>query len=174
MTSRMFDYEDLTEDDRKHVEGLESEMARAREELLDKVPEELVELGNILRRSVEKGDLEEFKQFLEDSSITITVDDSQLEGLRDLLIIQRVDTKDLEQSARFRLRDRTLLNDDPAAATADYTSAVASSGHAPSCKHCDWFVTPPNDGGENSEKSCVEMGTKGADKACYGFTKTIG
>lgn len=42
------------------------------------------------------------------------------------------------------------------------------------CRECVHFITAPNDcdpHDANASKSCVELGTKGADQACVGFKR---
>lgn len=169
MADRLYDYSKLSDAERQHLEELETEIEQARKQMLDEAPEHLLELGNILRRSVETESLEEFRSYLQDQSIEFAGGERELHRFRDLLITQRVDLKDLEPDARERLRVHTLASEDPSAMSHDYR-AVASTGTIPRCRDCRWFVTPPKDGEENAEKSCVEMGTKGADQACYGFS----
>ena len=75
----------------------------------------------------------------------------------------------MEPEARSRLRLLTLDNDDMEKATTDYRDG-SLSGADLRCRDCCWFVTAPNDDdGDDHDKSCVELGTKGADKACVGF-----
>ena len=172
---RLFDSSKLTLEERKKLEEAESEIQKARREMLESAPDHLIELGQILRRAVEGGGLEEFREFLREHDVGINpdLDDNVIMEFRDLLIIQRVDLKDLEPDARRRLRRLTLLFDNPKMKTPDY-AAIKKNGEAPRCRDCKWFVTAPKDGGQNSDKSCVELGTKGADEACYGFTVKTG
>ena len=128
-------------------------------------PPHLVRLGKLLRRSVEKDTTVKLRRFLTEQNIHVKRKDLPI--FRDLLIVGRVDLKDLEPEARKRLRARTLLGEDPEMMTADYKDAM-SSDDLPTCRDCEWFVKAP----DGEEKSCVEFGTKGADMACFGFVRT--
>jgi hypothetical protein len=141
--------------------GLEA----AKEKILSDAPDEIAALGGIIREAIEKGNVTGFKKFLEEQEMSF---DGSIEHLMDLIIIQRLDLKDLEPAARVRLRARTLQSEDPAMMTPDYKTAVEADG-IPNCRDCRWFVTGPDDMGEHDNKSCVEHGTKGADQACFGF-----
>jgi len=147
---------------------LEAMWSRAREEQWKNTPEHIQELGGVVRRSVDQ-DVAELEAFL--SKHEIPVDRERLEEFRDLLIVKRVDLKDLEPAARARLRARTLQHDDPRQMTADYSSA-ASAGEVPRCRDCRWFVAAPQDGSPTGDKPCTALGTKGSDQACFGFTKS--
>lgn len=169
MAERLYDYSKLTPEERQHLETLETEIEQAQKQLLEQTPEHIIELGSVIRRSIETESLDEFRTFLEEHTIEFAGGERELYRFRDLLITQRIDMKDFEPSARARLRAYTLGSEDPNTMSLDY-QAVASTGELPRCRNCRWFVTPPNDGEENADKSCVAMGTKGADQACYGFT----
>lgn len=142
--------------------------ARAREEQWENTPEHIKELGGVVRRSVDH-DVAELESFL--SKHGIPVDRERLEEFRDLLIVRRVDLKDLEPAARARLRARTLQHDDHRQMTADYVAAV-NAGELPRCRDCRWFVTAPQDGSPTGDQACTALGTKGSDQACFGFTKS--
>jgi len=146
---------------------LETLLENHREEVLRNAPEHLRVLGPILRNSAETDALAEFQKFLSDHDISIP--DCHLVAFRDYLIIHRIDLKDIEPLARERLRARTLAKEDPRRMSVDY-QAVIESGLIPTCRDCKWFVAAPEDGGTNSDKSCAQMGTKGVDVACYGFS----
>lgn len=169
MAERLYDYSKLTPEERQHLETLETEIQKAQKELLEQTPEHILELGNVLRRSIETEGLDEFRSYLQEHTIEIAGGERELYRFRDLLITQRIDMKDLEPDARARLRTYTLAAEDQNTMSLDYQT-VASTGTLPRCRDCQWFVTPPNDGEENADKSCVAMGTKGADQACFGFT----
>lgn len=82
-----------------------------------------------------------------------------------------IDLKDLEPDARARLRARTLAGDDASRMTDDYRAGL-ERGADLRCRDCRWFVQAPNDGDSadvDQTKSCVALGTKGADAACFGF-----
>lgn len=82
-----------------------------------------------------------------------------------------IDLKDLEPDARARLRARTLASDDASQMTDDYRAGLERRSDL-RCRDCQWFVQAPNDGdltNVDQSKSCVELGTKGADVACFGF-----
>lgn len=130
------------------------------------LPEHALELGDLIRRCLSMNDLSEFRDFMLKHEIEIP--ESSHEAFRDFLIVNRLDLKDLEPDARERLRALTLSNEDSACMTADY-KAVVESGRTAYCRSCRWFMSSPEDG-DNAGKSCVQMGTKGADKACFGYT----
>ena len=169
MSKKTFDYSSLSAGERQRLEAFEAELEAARQRILQEAPEHIQELGPILRRSVESDDLSEFCAFLQEQGMAAGIPLEQLGAFRDLLIVQRIDLKDLEPDARVRLRHRTLAQEDSHLMTEDYHSAV-KGGQIPHCRDCRWFVTAPKDGEDNGDKSCVQMGTKGADQACIGFT----
>lgn len=162
-----FDESKLTPAQEEQLAKLQKAIDRYNLALSRGVPEHVKELGEVIRRSLGKKSLVEFRRFLREHGYQIMRKD--LEDFRDFLIINRPDLKDLEPQARARLRARTLLADKASKMTKDYRQAAAS-GVSPRCRDCRYFVNPPNDGEDNSDKSCVQMGTKGADLACYGFT----
>lgn len=141
---------------------------KIREQYVAALPEHLQRLGEILRETVVAGDLGPFAQFLSEQEIAAPQD--QLAVLRDLLIISRLDLKDLEPAARERLRAHTLATEDHAEMSPDYKAAI-DAGEMPKCRGCRYFVHAPNDGSPDGDKSCVSLGTKGADAACRGYTK---
>ena len=131
-------------------------------------PEQLALLGTIVRKTLELDDLEPLRVFLDEHSITVSSEN--LREFRDLLIIKRIDLRDLEPAARKRLRLMTLAReDDLRLPTGDYRAVLAAGGF-PHCKDCRWFIHAPNDETPNGDKSCVALGTKGIDLACKGFT----
>lgn len=148
---------------------IEALMQAARDRVLLEAPEHIRELGPIIRRSIEN-DMGELEVFLQKHEIEY--ESQRLEELRDALIVQRIDLKDLEPAARERLRSRTLATEDPNVTTKDYAAAVAS-GSVPRCCDCRWFVTAPRDGTPDGDKPCVNFGTKGVDIACRGFTRSV-
>ncbi len=82
-----------------------------------------------------------------------------------------IDLKDLEPEARARLRAHTLASEDASCMTDDYRAGL-ERGRDLRCRDCRWFVKAPTDcdlNDPNAMKSCVELGTKGADAACFGF-----
>ena len=125
------------------------------------------ELVKTIRLSNETGSLVSLSQFLKNCGIDIP--ERELSVFRDYLIVNRFDMKDLEPQARARLRDNFLAIESDGEMSDDYRQAVCS-GSVPSCRDCKWFITPPDDGGEGGDKSCVQLGTKGADVSCFGFT----
>lgn len=147
------------------LEAFEAELGAAKKRILEDVPEHIIALGGIIRDGIEEGTIASFRDFLNEHSIPFQED--WLHDLRDLIVIQRFDLKDLEPEARQRLRRRTL-EQDAHVPTDDYVAACKSG--IPNCRDCEWFVNAPNDSDDNSELSCVQMGTKGADLACVGFT----
>lgn len=145
--------------------------AEQRESYLKALPEHLAALGDIVRESVQTGDLQRFAEFLLEQQIAIQ--EGLLEQVRDLVILRRLDLKDLEPAARERLRARVLSTQDPQQATDDYTSE-ALAGRTPRCLDCHYFATAPCDESSGGDQSCVELGAKGGDEACIGFTKKQG
>src|SRR5689334_3240189 len=112
------------------LEDLEAKFRVAREQQWEETPEHIKQLGDVLRRSVDR-DVDELAAFLK--SHDIEVDRDKLETFRDTLIVQRVDLKDIEPAARERLRARLLAGDDPRMMTADFREAAAS-GELPRCR----------------------------------------
>lgn len=162
MDEKVFDPTPLSVEERGRLEAFEADIEKAKQQILESVPDDIAGLGTLIRESVAMGDLHQFRTFLDENDISIK--DDGLEYLRDLIIIQRFDLKDLEPSARVRLRQRTLMTENPVNMTLDYKTAV-EAGSIPSCMDCRWFINPPSD----EERSCVAMGTKGVDQACIGF-----
>jgi hypothetical protein len=170
--SDIFEKESLSPESLERFESFEDDIEAAKERILESVPEDIANLGALIRESLVTGDLSEFKAVLEKREMPF--DESRLEQLRDLIIVQRFDLKEFEPAARERLRARTLQEEDPSMMTADYGRAIRA-GEVPHCRDCQWFVIAPKDGAtEADNKSCVQLGTKGADQACIGFTlKTV-
>lgn len=161
------DLSKLSPAQRRLLEEIERQIQEAVERVNSQTPEHLKLLGKILRRSIETGNMAKLRRFLKEQDIEVPR--KELESFRDHLIIHRIDLKDLEPAARARLFARAHAKEDPRNMSPSYRAAVAQ-GVIPSCRDCRWFVTAPNDGENNADKSCVELGTKGADIACYGFT----
>lgn len=151
----------------KCVAELEAMLERCRAAVLQAAPEHLRELGPILRKSAATDSLVNLRHFFREHDIKIPR--RHLPAFRDYLIIHRIDLQDIEPAARERLRARTLSREDSRMMSVDYQKRVAE-GEIPRCRDCRWFVTAPGDDEENSDKSCTELGTKGIDVACYGFT----
>ena len=136
------------------------------EEALARAPQLVRTLGPILRKSATTGKVSALRRFCRRHGFEVPRGRFGL--FRDSLIVQRIDMKDLEPAARERLRRHVLAGEDKLKATPDYLAA-----RDPRCRDCRYFVTAPRDGDPadpNSTKSCVQMGTKGADAACVGFT----
>jgi len=167
MSEKIFDSRTLSTEERGRIEAFEADIQKAKDRILDSVSEDIANLGALIKESLATGDLSEFQGFLAKQEMHFA--GSKLEYLRDLIIVQRFDLKEFEPEARLRLRQRTLLAEDPAMMTPDYKAAVEKDG-IPHCRDCRWFVTGPTDMGALDDKSCVELGTKGADQACIGFT----
>jgi len=165
--SDIFEKESLSPESLERLAEFEEDIKAAKEQILGSVPEDIANLGALLKESLVTGDLSDFRAFLEKRDMLF--EGIRLEHLRDLIIVQRFDLKEFEPAARRRLRARTLLTDDQSMMTADYRKAV-STGVVPNCRDCQWFVTAPQDSDCNDELSCVALGTKGADQACVGFT----
>lgn len=148
----------------------QEQMKQWREQMLASLPAHLRVLGRILRRSIKYNSLLGLRRFLRKHRIDVPMSESGLRTFRDLLIIQRIDLKDLEPQARARLRLRTLRDQDLGEATNEYRTGRAA-GLDLRCRDCRYFVEAPNDGdGDDHDKSCVELGVKGVDLACAGFT----
>jgi hypothetical protein len=168
MSKMEHDLSKLSPAQRRLLEDIEKQLQEAVERVNAQTPEHLKRLGKILRRSIETGSLVKLRRFLKEHDVEVPRRD--IECFRDHLIIHRIDLKDLEPAARARLFARAHAKEDPRNMSPSYRASVAQ-GIIPSCRDCRWFVTAPNDGeGDHSGKSCVELGTKGADIACYGFT----
>lgn len=161
------DLSKLTTAQRNLLNEYERRLKSASEAMQQQAPEHVIELGKIIRKNIAGGSMVKFKRFLKEHNIDIPT--RNLEAFRDHLIIQRIDLKDLEPAARERIFLRAHACEDPSNMTKDFLQAWKTRG-IPKCRECKWFVTAPMDGDDNAEKSCVEMGTKGADHACYGFT----
>lgn len=157
----------LTVAQRTLLDEYERRLKTAGEDILKAAPEHVKELGGIVRNNLANGSLVELKAFLHLHDIEI--DDCDLEAFRDHLIIQRIDLKDLEPAARERIFLRAHARENSENATKDFLAEKRLSGKV-RCRSCRWFVTAPFNGSKNENKSCVELGTKGADHACYGFT----
>lgn len=151
----------------EEIARAEAVWALARDQQWKNSPEHIQQLGEVLRRSVDQ-DVSGLAQFLKTHEIEVAPE--HLEEFRDVLIVKRIDLKDLEPAARERLRAQTLSSDDPSQMTLDYIEA-AKAGGVPQCRNCRWFVTAPGDGTPTGDQPCVNFGTKGADQACFGFTK---
>jgi len=144
---------------------LQREFGEQLEEQLRAAPELVRAAAAVIREN----DLESFKDFLHRNMVAVP--DEHAAAFRDYIITRRIDLKDLEPEARVRLRQTTLEAnpDDLKDATGDYLAGKAG-GVDLRCRLCGWFVKAPNDGeGDSQDKSCVALGTKGADAACPGF-----
>lgn len=137
---------------------------------LEKIPEALRGLGDVVRITLIDEKMEPLAAFLRELGIDVPAD--QLPAFRDALILRRPDLQDLATNARFRLRMRVLLDENPNEKTPDYRLAEAL-GAVLYCRDCRYFVKAPADGSPNGDKPCVAMGTKGADVSCYGFTNNL-
>jgi hypothetical protein len=161
----------MTPEQKKLLEDFEGVIKSMNEQRLAEAPEHVRQLGLVIRRSVRTKSVMGLRRFLVRHKVL--ADDDQilmkhLRSFRDYLITQRVDLKDLEPAARSRLRQATLRQQDEDQMTSDYKLTTAR-GESLFCRNCRWFVAAPNDGDGDATKSCVELGTKGADAACFGF-----
>jgi hypothetical protein len=150
---------------------LEKQIAEWREHMRRKLPPHVSKLRHILRRSVHTHRFSALERWCQKHGPRIHP--SRLPLLRDFLVTQFLDLKDLEPGARARLRLYKLGQQDKRQMTNDYLTGIRS-GQALQCRDCRWFVKAPNDGDLNDphhDKSCVELGTKGVDVACFGFTR---
>jgi hypothetical protein len=153
------------------VVELERQIAAWRHSLLAQQPAHLRELAAIVRRAVIPRNLRKLERWCNKHDLPI--ERSVMPLFRDFLILRLLELKDLEPAARARLRQHWLAQQDPADATNDYLASVRA-GEALRCGDCRFFVRPPddeNDADPDSTKSCVGLGTKGADVACFGFRR---
>jgi len=155
-----------TSSQEKMLHDFDEKISKSVETRLQITAEQDASLAKIIRRSTETGSLVKLARILKHHGIDIPK--RNLRNFRDYLIINRMDMKDLEPQARERLREYFLRGDGKANMSDDYRQSVCS-GSVPKCRGCRWFVTAPDDSDTNSELSCVEMGTKGADDACVGY-----
>lgn len=120
-----------------------------------------------LRKILTRRGFLSMKQFLRKIGYGGIVPDELLPFFMDWLIIQRQDMKGFHPEARTRLRDFWLGQQDEKQKTEDYIQYVEGQEYPHDCGNCLWFMIKP----EDEEKTCVERGSKGLDKACYGFTR---
>jgi hypothetical protein len=146
----------------------ERQISEWRARALASRPAHVRALSKILRRGAETGRLGGLIRWCHEQRIPIRRD---LSLFRDFLITQMIELKDLEPSARARLRARTLASEDSARMSDDYRAGL-ERGTDLRCRDCRWFIQAPRDGDSadaDQTKSCVELGTKGIDIACLGF-----
>lgn len=143
--------------------ALAQKMADLQAQMMAQSPEHVKKLGKILRRRSTFF----FSRYLKSMGLLNRIAPKDLPLFMDYLITQRLDLKDMAQESRDRLRTATLKNEPDAEKTLDYIRCVENSEDEdwPRCRNCHWFVQAPL-----AEKSCVEMGSKGIDAPCYGFT----
>ena len=163
------DLDDLSPEQRAQLADFEKRLEDAKTRILGMAAPHLQALGKILRRSVEHETLAAFKRFLLKHQLWNGGIARNLALFRDFLILSRIDLKDLEPAARARLRTYTLRAQDADKMTPDYRAGYLARADM-RCRDCKYFVTAPHDQEPNGDKSCVELGTKGADRACYGYT----
>ncbi len=120
-------------------------------------------LGKILKRRGKWS----LKQFLKDLGYAGKVPQDKLGLYMDWLITQRHDMKDSHDPARRRLREFFLSQQDESEKTKDYLKYVEGKEYPDDCGDCLWFMVPP----EGETNTCVSRGSRGIDKACYGFIK---
>jgi len=161
----------LTQGELERIQAFEEAVKKWQEKALEKAPERVKTLGPILRKSVRTGSISALVRFCKKHEIDVKRRD--MESFRDWLITQRFDMKDLEPAARERLRFKTLRGQPKEEMSQSYAAGIRK-GEKLKCRDCIWFVKAPLDGDKNdpdSNKACVEFGTKGSDDACYGFTR---
>jgi hypothetical protein len=161
----------LSAEDHERLAELEQQLAEWRRRALDALPAHARALGPLLRRSVRTGRTNALARWCKRQNIRVRRRD--LLALRDYLITRHLALRDLEPDARARLRDKALEREDLSLATPDYLGGIRA-GDDLRCRDCHWFVEAPKDDDPvdmNDGKSCVELGTKGADRACAGFTR---
>lgn len=146
--------------------AIAEQLEAARRRQLESLPEDQKALGAILRKSVLDGDLNELAAYLEQHELFVARE--RLVEFRDYLIVTRIDLKDLEPSARERLRAHTLELENPLLKSPDFRR-IEAAGQTPRCRDCQYFVRPPMDGSTDGDKACTYFGAKGADVACFGF-----
>lgn len=155
----------------RRLTNLEEQIAAWRADALKRLPPHTQALGRILRTSVRTHRLNAFARWCRRRGFAISR--PALAMFRDFLITQHVGLKDLEPEARARLRAPWLAGEREQHQTADYAEGIAAGADL-RCRDCAWFVHAPRDGDAadpHTDQSCVELGTKGADRACYGFTR---
>ena len=161
----------LASSQRGHVIDLEDRIKAWREQALKQLPAHVRALSPILRRAVHTHRVRRLQRWCHKHGFDIPR--RQLPLFRDFLITQLVDLKDLEPDARARLRHHWLAQQDPSQMTDDYLAGVRSGADL-RCRGCRWFVRAPSDDDRadpTDDKSCVALGTKGVDVACYGFSR---
>lgn len=149
--------------DEEVAKELQAKFQQQLDERLKASPEVVRKAAEVIRNK----DLRAFRKFLRRNNIAVP--NEHAEAFRDYIITQRIDLKDLEPEARARLRAATLKGQEYDNATEDYLQGKADRIDL-RCRDCVWFVKAPNDNvGDNHDKSCVALGTKGTDEACFGF-----
>ena len=159
----------LAPSQREHVINLEDRIKAWREQALKQLPRHVRALSPILRRAVHTHRVRGLQRWCYKHGFDIPR--RQLPLFRDCLITQLIDLKDLEPDARARLRYHWLAQQDASVMTDAYL-AGSWQGADLRCRDCHWFVTAPEYDDctdRNFGKSCVELGTKGVDAACFGF-----
>src|SRR6266542_5141350 len=152
---------------------LEEQVAKWRRSAVASQPPHVRALGRIVRRSVETERLNALDRWCKRRGLRVPR--RQLRPLRDFLVTRLLELKDLEPDARARLRNHRLLRQDEGRMTEDYRQGMAA-GEDLRCRGCRYFVTAPHedDPSDTSDsQSCVALGTKGADRACFGFVRGI-
>jgi hypothetical protein len=150
---------------------LERQMAEWRQAALAGLPSHLRSLAKLVRRSVATGRLNALDRWCKRRGLVVRR--SRLRAFRDYLITRLLELKDLEPAARARLRRDALATEDERQMTDDYRRGV-QAGDDLRCRDCRYFVTAPSDGDRtdaSADKPRVALGTKGADLACFGFTR---
>lgn len=142
---------------------LQSKLDQLKQQLLAQAPEHVRRLGKILR----KRSVFFMHRYLKKLGLGGKIKKSELPLFMDWLITQRIDLKDMEPDARRNLRKHTLEEQPITEQTNDYRSLENPEEHT--CKECRWFREVPF----GDEKDCVELGAKGTDAVCYGFTNKI-
>lgn len=135
------------------------------------LPSHIQKLCTIVRRSVVTGRLGALDRWCKRQGLAIGR--RQLGPFRDFLITRLLDLQELEPDARARLRQQNLVGQDARQMSEDYRRGL-ERGEDLRCRDCRYFVAAPDDGDPNDtscDKSCVALGTKGADRACLGYRR---
>lgn len=151
----------------------ERQIAEWRCSAIDSLPPRIRKLSAIVRRSVATGRLGALRRWCKQNGLRVSR--HQLRAFRDFLATRLLNLADLEPAARARLRTAALRGQDLVQMTDDYRQDSAR-GEDLRCRDCRYFVTAPGDSDPrdpNHAKSCVELGTKGADQACVGFVRGV-
>ena len=146
--------------------GLEKKL----ETLAKQLQLDTLAMSEKLGRTLKRRGKWSLKQLLRDMGYGGLVPAEMLDPYMDWLIIQRSDMREHHEGARERLRVYYLSKQDVSKKTKDYLGFVEDKEYPDGCGECLWFMIAP----EDEDKTCVERGSRGIDRACFGFTKNHG